>query len=379
MMLYSDTVTEKSKADFRMRHSSVFCIILLNFVVSTSSDCGCSGLSRDAASEALAARNVEPASCIGTSVSAESQTQTESALADTTIPTGMVLIPGGSFLMGSDDAEHIFPSDGESPVRQVYVDPFYIDQTEVTNRQFSRFLKSVAKNATASFKLETDKFGWSYVFIHHLSPATLSQTENVVQNAPWWGAVHGADWAHPEGPDSDLKGRLEHPAVHVSWHDADAYCRWAGKRLPSEAEWERAARGGHEQWRHPWGNDLEPNGTHMANVFQGKFPLRNLAADGFNGTAPGRAFAPNDYGLYNMVGNVWEWVSDYWASKHSSAPLRNPEGPASGDRKVQKGGSFLCHASYCNRYRNSARIGNTPDSTTSNVGFRCSRAATLPE
>jgi len=285
---------------------------------------------------------------------------------------GMIRIPGGLFMMGSEDKAHIVPTDGESPVRPVFIDPFYLDETEVTNRQFGRFLKA-QKADGVNFTSETAKFGWSYVFLNHLSPATNNATEKVVQAAPWWGAVTGADWNHPEGPDSDIRTRSEYPVVHVSWHDADAYCRWLRKRLPTEAEWETAARGGHEQLRHPWGDELTPGGVHMSNVFQGKFPELNLASDGYNSTAPARSFPPNTYGLYNMIGNVWEWVADNWTTDHpkSRQTRFNPEGPPSSDRRVQRGGSFLCHASYCNRYRNSARMGNTPDSTTSNLGFRC--------
>ncbi len=181
----------------------------------------------------------------------------------------------------------------------------------------------------------------------------------------------GADWRHPEGPQSDVVGRPDHPVVHVSWHDAAAYCAWSRTRLPTEAEWEVAARGGLVGQPFPWGDQLEPAGVHKMNVFQGEFPGGNTAADGFVGTAPVDAFEPNGYGLSNMCGNVWEWCSDWLdVDFYASSPRQDPTGPAAGSARVQRGGSYLCHASYCRRYRVSARFGSSPDSSTGNVGFR---------
>jgi formylglycine-generating enzyme required for sulfatase activity len=190
----------------------------------------------------------------------------------------------------------------------------------------------------------------------------------------WWFHVEGADWNHPEGPETNLDGRMDHPVVHVSWRDAQAYCAWAGKRLPTEAETEYAARGGLAQKRYVWGDELTPGGKHMCNIWQGDFPRTNTAEDGYVGTAPAKSFEPNGYGLYNMSGNVWEWVFDRWSTNfHVNGPRINPIGPPTGDRRVTRGGSYLCHYSYCNRYRVAARTSNTPDSSTGNTGFRCAR------
>ncbi|MFB3110802.1 MAG: formylglycine-generating enzyme family protein, partial [Gemmatimonadales bacterium] len=188
--------------------------------------------------------------------------------------------------------------------------------------------------------------------------------------------VFGADWRHPEGPHSNINGHPDHPVVHISWYDALAYCTWEGMRLPTEAEWEYAARGGLEQKRYPWGDEREPDGQHRMNVWQGAFPNQNTVDDGYFGTAPVSAFRPNGYGLFNMTGNVWEWCSDWFSPTfYANGSRDNPTGPRSGDAKVIRGGSYLCHDSYCNRYRVAARTRNTPDSSTGNMGFRCARDA----
>src|SRR5215213_6138486 len=256
-------------------------------------------------------------------------------------------LSGGTFLMGSD--EDRYPEDGESPPRSVDVDGFSIAAHTVSNNDFARFTAATGYGTTA------EREGWSFVFAG-LLPDAFPPTRAVVQ-APWWRQVHGAAWLHPEGPQSDLDGRSDHPVVHVSWIDARAYCRWAGGRLPSEAEWEYAARGGLEQRRYPWGDELTPRGEHRMNVFQGRFPEMDTGADGFAGTAPVDAFRPNGYGLYNATGNVWEWTADRF-------------GPGRPGQRVTRGGSYLCHDSYCWRYRCAARSGNTPDSSAGNIGFR---------
>jgi sulfatase modifying factor 1 len=281
----------------------------------------------------------------------------------------MIYIPGGTFLMGTDDQEG-FPSDGEGPVREITVNSFYIDATTVTNEQFKRFVDDTG------FQTEAEAFGWSYVFHLFVSETTAAQVNNSVQETPWWWVVHGADWLHPEGPDSSINDRMDHPVIHVSWNDAVAYCRWAGKRLLTEAEWEFAARGGLVQKRYPWGDILKPDGRHMCNIWQGKFPGKNHASDGYAGTAPAKSFEPNGYNLYNVAGNVWEWCSDWFSPiYHSNGEKDNPTGPPTGDNRVIRGGSYLCHASYCNRYRVAARSKNTPDSSAGNIGFRCAADA----
>ena len=269
--------------------------------------------------------------------------------------------------MGSDD-RFSYPEDGEGPVREVELDGYWIDAATVSSADFGGFV------ADTGHVTEAEEFGWSFVFAG-LLPDDFPPTQAVAQ-APWWRKVEGADWRHPEGPQSSLEGRADHPVLHVSWSDAAAFAAWAGKRLPTEAEWERAARGGLDGAVFPWGDELEPAGEHRMNVWQGEFPLRNTLDDGFLGTAPVRAFEPNGLGLYNATGNVWEWTADWFhATFRSRERRRNPTGPPRGTDKVQKGGSYLCHASYCRRYRVAARQGSTPDSSTGNVGFRCARAA----
>jgi formylglycine-generating enzyme len=262
---------------------------------------------------------------------------------------GMIRIDGGPFLMGSDDALS-YPEDREGPVREVTLAAFWIDAHAVSNADFAAFV------AETDSVTEAERYGSSFVF-GGLLPDDFPPTQGVA-SAPWWRLVEQADWAHPEGPQSDLDGRQAHPVVHVSHADAQAFCAWTGKRLPTEAEWERAARGGLVGQPFPWGADLEPGGEHRMNVFQGRFPDQNTAADGWHGTCPVDAFPPNGFGLYNTTGNVWEWCAgDFGAPLPGHRPTR--------------GGSYLCHASYCRRYRVSARQGLPPDSSTGNIGFRC--------
>lgn len=277
---------------------------------------------------------------------------------------GMKRLDGGPFLMGAADGT--YPADAEGPVREVTLQPFYIDVTSVTNKQFGKFVKETG------YETEAEGFGWSFVFHLLIPPEIAKKLKQAVHGHEWWRKVPGACWKHPEGRGTHVRDRDDHPVVHVSWNDAMAYCRWAGKRLPTEAEYEFAARGGLVQKRYPWGDELTPNGEHLANIFQGDFPRRNTAEDGYIGTAPVRAFPPNGYGLYHMAGNVWEWCGDWWSTEyHLDGPRDNPAGPPEGTAKVIRGGSYLCHESYCNRYRASARTSNTPDSSTGNMGFRC--------
>ncbi len=280
---------------------------------------------------------------------------------------GMVLLGGGSFAMGAEDA-WAYPDDGEGPVRDVRIGSFWIDACAVSNAQFSR-VRGLHRIRDRGRRVRV------VIRLRWLLPDDFPPTQAAAQ-APWWRKVEGADWRHPDGPQSSLDGRLDHPVVHISWNDAQAYCAWAGKRLPTEAEWEFAARGGLAQQVFPWGDELEPDGEHRMNVWQGDFPGSNTVADGYYGTCPVDTFPANGFGLYNTTGNVWEWTADWF---HPSFRERDstidPKGPPRGTSKVQKGGSYLCHHSYCRRYRVAARNASTPDSSTGNVGFRCVRDA----
>jgi formylglycine-generating enzyme required for sulfatase activity len=264
--------------------------------------------------------------------------------------------------MGTD-APDGYPADGEGPVHPVRLSPFLIDPHAVTNARFAQFVQSTGHVTDA------ERYGWSFVF-GGLLPDDFPPTQGVA-SAPWWRQVHGADWRHPEGPGSGVAGRAHHPVVHVSWYDAAAFCGWAGARLPTEAEWEHAARGGLVGQPFPWGADLEPGGEHRMNVFQGRFPGENTCADGWAGTAPVGAFPPNGYGLHEMTGNVWEWVADWFhPGYYAVGEVDDPAGPERGTHRVMRGGSYLCHASYCRRYRVDARTASEPDSSAGNVGIR---------
>jgi sulfatase modifying factor 1 len=264
------------------------------------------------------------------------------------------------FKMGT--SETILPQDGEKPVRNVRVGAFSVMTTTVTNTQFAKFVNDTG------YMTEAEHFGWSYVFQSFLKkPYDFER----LPDAEWWCAVPGAKWDVPKEPDSDLNNRWDHPVTHVSWHDAKAFAKWAGGRLPTEVEWEYAARGGLNDMRYPWG-DHEPDDVSFlpCNIWQGDFPLINSIADGYLGTAPAKSFEPNGFGLYNAVGNVWEWNADKFRirsmRKDAKAHMRSLGKEV---RYLLKGGSFLCHKSYCYRYRVAARSSNTPDSTTSHTGF----------
>ncbi|WP_159881453.1 formylglycine-generating enzyme family protein [Paenibacillus puerhi] len=276
----------------------------------------------------------------------------------------MIELPGGEFLMGTQATDG-FPDDGEGPIRKVAVDAFRIAAHAVTNAQFRAFVEATG------YVTEAERFGWSYVFHLFVPKERLADVEGSPGGTPWWLGVRGAYWAKPEGEGSSIDDRLDHPVIHVSWNDASAYCEWAGGRLPTEAEWEYAARGGLEQKTYPWGDILKQDGRHRCNIWQGKFPTVNHAEDGYAGTAPVDAYEPNGYGLYNVSGNVWEWCADWFdRNYHLRTDNVNPKGaPGSGVRSL-RGGSYLCHRSYCNRYRVAARSKNTPDSSTGNMGFR---------
>ncbi|CAN5408178.1 formylglycine-generating enzyme family protein [soil metagenome] len=261
-------------------------------------------------------------------------------------PTGMILINGGRFEMGTSDG---MPFEG--PVHTVEVDPFFIDEHEVTVAQFNEFVRSTG------YKTDAEKFGWSGVF-------DFGTRE--------WTRVDGANWRHPEGPKS--MAQPNEPVCQISWNDANEYAKWAGKRLPTEAEFEFAARGGLVQKKYAWGDDLKPGGRLVANWWQGTFPGNNTGEDGFVGRAPVESFAANGYGLYDMTGNVWEWCSDRFGEDYyQNSSGRNPKGPESGDNRVIRGGSFLCAENYCSNYRVAGRSQAEPDSGLDNLGFRCVR------
>lgn len=306
-------------------------------------------------------------------------------------PKGMVFIPGGVFSMGCADAAavgagHETMSDAR-PVHRVEVAPFFMDETEVTNRQFLQFVEATGYLTTAE-KLPTgpdvadvpatELYVGSLVFSPPSSQASLQSP------AVWWVFKKGADWRHPEGRGSSIENRLDEPAVHVSWHDAQAYAQWTGKRLPTEAEWEFAARGGLAGKLYSWGNEFNNDGPYKANTYQGIFPQRDEGRDGFAGVAPAKQFASNGYGLYDMAGNVWEWCADWYradayALQKGDSLARNPNGPSSSfdskepgsEKKVQRGGSFLCTDQYCTRYLVGSRGKGEVHTSSNHVGFRC--------
>ncbi|CAN0324192.1 unnamed protein product [Pylaiella littoralis] len=282
----------------------------------------------------------------------------------------MVLVKAGEFRFGTD-TPFIVP-DGEGPGRITHLPSFYIDRFMVTNEKFGEFV------GNTSYKTDSEKYGWSFVFLPMLSKRQQREIQQAAAGMEWWLPVEGAHWRRPEGPKTDVSrdGRADHPVTHVSWNDAKAYCHWKGGRLPSEAEWERAAQGdaGDDGVvpRYPWGDELTPQGQHRANVWQGTFPTLNSAEDGFSYTSPVDAFPPqNSLGLRDAVGNAWEWVEDWWTPDRSKYKQNNPRGPKKGVEKTKKGGSFLCHHTYCYRYRPAARTKSDVDSGTSNQGFRC--------
>jgi len=273
-------------------------------------------------------------------------TSTETSL------TGMVQIPAGPFSMGTNNAL-AYPADGEGPKRIVELDEFWIDETAVTNQSFAQFVDATG------YITEAELTGWSFVPAFLLSEQDEQYLVGQSGDTPWWVGVTAANWRQPLGPSSSTTDIQSHPVTHISWRDANAFAQWNGKRLPTEAQWEKAARGGLDNSLYAWGDDLIVDGQHMCNIWQGDFPTFNSAQDGHLGTAPVHSFEPNGYGLYNVCGNVWEWTADSWNSTDLT------------DNKVIKGGSFMCHDSYCNRYRLSARTSHPKNGFTAHIGFRC--------
>nr|WP_235833045.1 formylglycine-generating enzyme family protein [Arcticibacter tournemirensis] len=307
---------------------------------------------------------------------------------------GMVRIPGGTFMMGGDNDQ---ASEDEYPKHKVMVDPFWMDEHEVTNAQFDAFVKATGYITTAEQKPDweemkkqlppdTPKPDESELVAASLVFTPPSHSVDLNDYSQWWSWVPGANWKHPTGPGSDIEGKENYPVVHVSWDDAVAYCKWAGKRLPSEAEWEFAARGGLINNIYPWGNEHINDRKPKANSWEGSFPDKNTAIDGFSGLAPVKSFSPNGYRLYDMAGNVWEWCSDWYRNdyyKTVSNPhgVKNPQGPSDSydpdepyvPKRVARGGSFMCNDSYCSGYRVARRMKTSHDSGMSNMGFRCVR------
>jgi len=300
---------------------------------------------------------------------------------------GMIFIPDGTFRMGSDDH---YPE--EAPTHRVKVDSFWIDRTPVTNREFRKFVNATGYVTFA--EIPPDPKDYPGALPHMLKAGSLVFTPPAhpvdMRNwSRWWVFKFGANWKRPYGPRSSISGLDNHPVVHVAYRDAEAYARWMGKELPTEAEFEFAARGGLVGAEFAWGDELVPGGKHMANTWQGAFPLENLTLDGYERTSPVTAFPPNGYGVYDLIGNVWEWTSDWYSPKHEADILKaccipqNPRGGLEGasydpslpniqiPRKVLKGGSHLCAPNYCRRYRPAARHAEPIDSSTNHVGFRC--------
>jgi formylglycine-generating enzyme len=302
-------------------------------------------------------------------------------------PDGMVWVPGGTFWMGCDDCE--MPD--AAPAHLVAVDGFWMDRTPVTTADFAKFVKATGYATIAERKPDPKDFPGVPPEKLVAGCAVFSPPPGLVSlDNPyaWWRYVPGANWKSPEGPGSSTASREDHPAVHIAWDDAVAYAKWAGKRLPTEAEFEFAARGGLNRNRYAWGNELKPGGKWAANIWQGRFPSQNTSEDGYERTAPVTAFAPNGFGLYDVGGNVWQWCSDwyrpdYFAQLAAQGTARNPQGPADSfdpqepgiQKRVQKSGSFLCSDQYCARYLVGSRGKGATDSGSSNVGFRCVKPA----
>ncbi|WP_143307851.1 formylglycine-generating enzyme family protein [Chitinophaga vietnamensis] len=305
----------------------------------------------------------------------------------------MVMIPGGSFSMGADDSTGM---PDEYPTHTVHVDSFLLDEHEVTNAEFAAFVTATGYVTTAEKPITKEELMKSLPPGSPEPDSSLLAAGALVFTPPdhavpfddvsrWWSFVAGASWQHPEGPGSDIKDRAQHPVTQVSWEDAQAYAKWAGKRLPTEAEWEYAARGGLQHQLYPWGDEALTTGKPKANTWNGNFPYRNTKTDGFYGTAPVKSYSPNGYQLYDMSGNVWEWCSDWYDANYYTQcekGVNNPGGPAKGfdpadpgqEKHVIRGGSFMCSDEYCRGYRVSARMKTTPESGLANLGFRCAKS-----
>ncbi|CAG9115883.1 unnamed protein product [Plutella xylostella] len=340
----------------------IFNILLLfqisQFVIADG-DCGC-GVGRDhGGDKSVLSSMIDEESCSLAKEDVEKENEdkkTEEKETSVTKPglERMILVPAGEYQLGTDDV--LIKADNEGPMRFVQLESFYLDKYEVSNKDFSEFVEATG------YKSDAETFGDSFVFTLFLNGTFKEQLRDFrVAAVPWWYKVDGASWKNPDGPDSDIEDKMDYPASHMSWNDAKAYCTWRDARLPTEAEWEAACRGGRRGTTYPWGDKLLPDRKHMSNIFQGSFPSYNSAKDGYIGTCPVDEFPPNDLGFHNLIGNVWEWTEDKW----------DDEVPT---KRVKKGGSYLCHSTYCLRYRCSARYQNTEDSSAGNLGFRCAKS-----
>ena len=323
--------------------------------------------------------------------SSKKETPSDNATRKIQAPEGMVWIPGGDFTMGSTEEN---PATSALPIRNVKVDGFWMDETEVTNAQFKTFVDVTGYKTVAERPLDWEELK------KQVPPGTPKPSDDVLQPgsmvftppdepvtlndySQWWRWVVGADWQHPEGPQSSIQGKDKYPVVQIAYEDAEAYAKWANKRLPTEAEFEFAARGGKDGECYAWGDQLNPQGKYLANYFQGAFPTNDTAEDGFKGASPVKSFQPNGYGLYDIIGNVWELCSDWYSVEVSmnSALLNNPKGPATTKdpddpyavKHVSKGGSFICSVQYCSNYKPSGRQGSAFDSGMNHTGFRCAK------
>ncbi len=358
--------------------------------------------------ETMDCSSVSRATLLGTDGALTQETITDSLTTDPRARedyNGMVKLKGGVFEMGGDVPpgfenmpKTALPQGDELPKHAVNINDFWMDTHEVTNAQFKAFVEATGYVTTAETPVDWEEMkkqlppGTPKPPAENLLPASLvfnyapanASRDNL---ANWWTFKQQANWRQPKGPGSTIEGKEDHPVVHVSWYDAQAYAKWAGKRLPTEAEWEYAMRGGKQNMMYPWGNNKTEQGTNYANHLQGNFPYTNTVEDGFEGTAPVKSFPPNDYNLYDMAGNVWEWTSDWYSGKYyyelsqQGGVADNPQGPDEGfevynnleKKKSIRGGSFLCNDDWCSGYRNARRMRNTPDTSMEHIGFRCVR------
>ncbi len=392
----------------RTVHTVVLCVFFAHFI-------SCKEKAKEVTEienhETQDCSSVSRASLLGADTSATLETNVDSLPAANGALdnySGMVKIPGGVFEMGGDippGFENLpktaLPQGDELPKHTVQINDFWIDAHEVTNAQFKAFVAATGYVTTAEKPIDWEELkkqlppGTPKPNAENLLPASL-----VFNYAPanasrdnlgnWWTFMKQANWRQPKGPGSSIEGKEEYPVVHVSWYDTQAYAQWAGKRLPTEAEWEYAMRGGKQNMMYPWGNDRTEQGTSYANHLQGNFPYTNTIEDGFEGAAPIQSFPPNAYGLYDMAGNVWEWTSDWYSAKYyyelaeKGGIANNPQGPEEGfevygnldKKKSIRGGSFLCNDDWCSGYRNARRMRNTPDTSMEHIGFRCVRDVT---